>query len=129
MSSAFLAGKESTQCFYFGVLSLLGRVELQSAFQHLIFDLLQREKKEGKKIFSSTELLASPKTWFNSTFLFFLRQARSTFVRCRIHFFLSLFFTFRFVSVLAKRKTKLDFSFQRERKKIWVHICFIKLSC
>ena len=128
LSSAFLAGKESTPVFLFWFAFFVRQSRVAICFSAFDFWFVAKRKERGEKIFSSTELLASPKTWFNSTFLFFWdTHVQHSFGVGFVFFFPFFYVPFCFGSCRTKNKTRLFVS-ERE-KKLWVHICFIKLSC
>jgi len=126
--------KKRVERFCFGLLSLLGleltRAKLLPAFWFFLFEL--KEKREGKNIFFQLSCVGEFlcfKNWLS--FYCWNTRRRSTIVWCQIHFFPSLFvydlFCFGSDLYKMKRKTKLDFLFHGERKKM-VHICFIEIK-
>ena len=124
--------KKRVERFCFGLLSLLGleltRAKLLPAFD---FFYLSSKKREREKIFffqlSCVGEFLCFKNWlsFHVGTLDVVQQSFGV----RFIFFLLFSFTTCFVSDLykMKRKTKLDFLFHGERKKM-VHICFIEIK-
>ena len=126
--------KKRVERFCFGLLSLLGleltRAKLLPAFWFFLFEL--KEKREGKNIFFQLSCVGEFlcfKNWlsFHVGTLDVVQQSFG--VRFIFFPFLFVYDLFCFGSDLykMKRKTKLDFLFHGERKKM-VHICFIEIK-
>ena len=127
--------KKRVERFCFGLLSLLGselsRAELLPAFDFFYFGSKKREREKNIFIFFQSSCVGEFLCLKKLTFFLLLEHSTSFNNRLVSDSFFSFSFRLRLVlfRICTKwnEKTKLDFLFHGERKKM-VHICFIEIK-